>query len=207
MIILIVATLVFMAVRLIVTFIAAVVAIRMSLDDGAAVAVHRQRPQDAPPIGPWDPVRGPQDAPRPQDASIDPNVLRLQDAPGSPRLLSTAPQSPPTVRWMRLLITVRGVGSGMPVGTHCAEQALDERTTVLDAVPRPTTGPAYLGGRDDAAYLRGWDDGVDWIRQGNPEREPSWSSAAYMTGWNDSVKAIAKARRLRACGEGMPVAS
>ena len=97
---------------------------------------------------------------------------------------------------MRLLITVRGVGSGMPVGTHCAEQALDERTTVLDAVPRPTTGPAYLGGRDDAAYLRGWDDGVDWIRQGNPEREPSWSSAAYMTGWNDSVKAIAKARRL-----------
>ncbi len=207
MIILIVATLVFMAVRLIVTFIAAVVAIRMSLDDGGGVAVPRQRPQDAPPIGPWDPVRGPQDAPRPQDASIDPNVLRLQDAPGSPRLLSTAPQSPPTVRLMRLLITVRGVGSGMPLGTHCAEQALDERTTVLDAVPRPTTGPAYLGGRDDAAYLRGWDDGVDWIRQGNPEREPSWSSAAYMTGWNDSVKAIAKARRLRACGEGMPVAS
>ncbi len=207
MIILIVATLVFMAVRLIVTFIAAVVAIRMSLDDGGGVAVPRQRPQDAPPIGPWDPVRGPQDAPRPQDARIDPHVLRLQDAPGSPRLLSTAPQSPPTVRWMRLLITVRGVGSGMPVGTHCAKQAVDGRTTVLDAVPRPTTGPAYLGGRDDAAYLRGWDDGVDWIRQGNPEREPSWSSAAYMTGWNDSVKAIAKARRSRACGEGMPVAS
>ena len=207
MIILIVATLVFMAVRLIVTFIAAVVAIRMSLDDGGGVAVPRQRPQDAPPIGPWDPVRGPQDAPRPQDARIDPHVPQLQDAPGSPRLLSTAPQSPPTVRWMRLLITVRGVGSGMPVGTHCAEQALDEGTTVLDAVPRPTTGPAYLGGRDDAAYLRGWDDGVDWIRQGNPEREPSWSSAAYMTGWNDSVKAVAKARRLSACGEGMPVAS
>ena len=207
MIILIVATLVFVAVRLIVTFIAAVVAIRMSLDDGGGVAVPRQRPQDAPPIGPWDPVRGPQDAPRPQDARIDPRVPRLQDAPGSPRLLSTAPQSPPTVRWMRLLITVRGVGSGMPVGTHCAEQALDEGTTVLDAVPRPTTGPAYLGGRDDAAYLRGWDDGVDWIRQGNPEREPSWSSAAYMTGWNDSVKAVAKARRLSACGEGMPVAS
>ena len=206
MIILIVATLVFMAVRLIVTFIAAVVAIRMSLDDGGGVAVPRQRPQDAPPIGPWDPVRGPQDAPRPQDARIDPHVPQLQDAPGSPRLLSTAPQSPPTVRWMRLLITVRGVGSGMPVGTHCAEQALDERTTVLDAVPRPTTGPAYLGGRDDAAYLRGWDDGVDWIRQGNPEREPSWSSAAYMTGWNDSVKAVAKARRLSAWGEGMPVA-
>jgi len=61
--------------------------------------------------------------------------------------------------------------------------------------------------RGIGASQGGWDDGVDWIRQGNPEREPSWSSAAYMTGWNDSVKAIAKARRSRACGEGMPVAS
>ncbi len=67
--------------------------------------------------------------------------------------------------------------------------------SMLDLVPRPTTGPAYLGGRDDDAYLRGWDDGIDWARQGHPERSPSWSSAAYMTGWNDSVKAVAKVRR------------
>ena len=67
------------------------------------------------------------------------------------------------------------------------------RTTVLDVVPRPTTGPAYLGG-PATRPTRGWDDGVDWIPEGNPEREPSWSSAAYMTGWNDSVKAITKAR-------------
>ncbi len=195
MIILIVATLVFMAVRLVVTFLAALVAIRMSLDDGRGVAVTHQRPEGVPLIGPWDPVRGPQDAPRPQDARTDPTVPRPQDAPGSPQRGSSAPQGAPTLRWLPLLIAARaGARSGMPVGTPCAEQAMAGRTTVLDVVPRPTTGPAYLGGRDDAAYLRGWDDGVDWIREGNPEREPSWSSAAYMTGWNDSVKAITKAR-------------
>lgn len=159
MIILIVAALVILAVRLVVTCLAAVVAIRMSLEGDPSVAVRRPGPQDAPLCGPWDPTRGPQDAPRPQDARIDPNHPRVQDAPALPRPVPK-PQRSPTG----------------------------------DVVPRPTTGPAYLGGRDDAEYLRGWDDGVDWIRDGNPERAPSWSSAAYMTGWNDSIRAMAKAR-------------
>jgi hypothetical protein len=159
MIILIVAALVILAVRLVVTCVAAVVAIRMSLDGDPSVAVHRRGPQDAPPFGPWDPIRGPQDAPRPQDARIDPTFPGIQDAPVLAKLV-----------------------------------AKPRLSRTGDVVPRPTTGPAYLGGRDDAEYLRGWDDGVDWIRDGNPERAPSWSSAAYMTGWNDSIRAMAKAR-------------
>jgi hypothetical protein len=201
MIILIVVALAFLAVRLVITCIATVVAIRMSLDGGGDVAAHRQGPQDAPPVGPWDPVRGPQDAPRPQDALVDPRVARLQDAPvlAEP---APKPRMSPTVRWTSLLVVVRDAGSGRPVPAHRDEQVAAGPTTVLDLVPRPTTGPAYLGGRDDAAYLRGWDDGVDWILEGNPERAPSWSSAAYMTGWNDSIRAMTKARR-----GGRPVAA
>jgi hypothetical protein len=193
MIVLIVVALVYLAVRLVITCIAAVVAIRMSLDDGRAGAVHRAGPQDTPPFGPWDPLTGPQDAPRPQDARIDPTVPRLQDASVVAEPAPTPPVSP-IGRWMALLLVVRDAGSGMPVAARSAEQVAAGRTTVLEGVPRPTTGPAYLGGRDDTAYLRGWDDGVDWIREGNPERAPSWSSAAYMTGWNDSIRAMAKAR-------------
>ncbi len=84
--------------------------------------------------------------------------------------------------------------TGMPVAPEVPEEPADPLTLLLAALPRPASGPAYLGGRDDDAYLRGWDDGVDWVREGNPERAPSWSSAAYMTGWNDSLRATNRMR-------------
>jgi hypothetical protein len=70
------------------------------------------------------------------------------------------------------------------------------RTTILDAVSRPSSGPACLGGRDDEAYLRGWDDAVDWVSQGRDAQPPTWGDIAYMTGWNDAVRCIAAARRV-----------
>ncbi|MEP6648528.1 MAG: SPFH domain-containing protein [Lapillicoccus sp.] len=88
-------------------------------------------------------------------------------------------------------------------GDLTRERATAAERTILDSLPRPVGGPAYLGGRDDAAYLRGWDDAVDWNRQSNQAHAPSWGSAAYMTGWNDAGKAIAKARR----AEGLPLRS
>jgi hypothetical protein len=192
MIVLIVAALVFVAVRLVITAIAAVLAVRMSLHAGPRVGVHGQGPQDAPRFGPWDPLSGPQDAPRPQDAKTDPAVPCLQDSPVlAPPV--PAPQLAPARRWLSLLDSVREAGSAT-LGAPGAKRPAAVRTTSLDGVHRPTTGPAYLGGRDDGAYLRGWDDGVDWILDGNPERAPSWSSAAYMTGWNDAIRAMAKAR-------------
>ena len=94
----------------------------------------------------------------------------------------------------RLRLRIQGPDAGPE------ELAGDSRLTasdrmILDHLPRPVTGPACLGGRDDAAYLRGWDAGVDWIRQGNPERAASWCTVAYMTGWNDSLRTISRARR------------
>jgi hypothetical protein len=88
----------------------------------------------------------------------------------------------------------RDDGSCMPAVDLLGERAAATERTILDRLPRPLGGPAYLGSRDDAGYLRGWDDAVDWIRQGNQARPPSWGSAAYMTGWNDALRAIVKAR-------------
>jgi hypothetical protein len=174
-------------------------------------------PQDAPLDGPWPLVAGPQDARGyPQDAP-----LRSLGEP-RPEPLPSMDVTPPTVRravaqlaaavvarQQRATLAVTELPDGrlvlsLTVGREARPEAaageLDEEesaptgATILDLVPRPTSGPAYLGGRDDDAYLRGWDDGVDWVRQGNPERGPSWSSAAYMTGWNDSLRAVAKVR-------------
>lgn len=204
-----VVALVFLAMRLISACIAAVLAIRVMLDrDQAAVESHG--PQDAPRPSRWDPVPGPQDAPRgPQDAQTGPTIEQEQDPATGERVLARWASAVAVVRSpraeaalteltggrrMSLVIVVRDRRSGRPVRADSAEQAAPPRSTILDTVPRPLTGPAYLGGRDDAAYLRGWDDGVDWIAEGNPVRAPSWSSAAYMTGWNDAVRAMAKAR-------------
>lgn len=69
------------------------------------------------------------------------------------------------------------------------------RETIVDAVARPDGGPAYFGGRDDAIYLRGWDDAVDWIGRGQDAKSPRWGDIAYMTGWNHALRDVAKARR------------
>ncbi len=69
------------------------------------------------------------------------------------------------------------------------------RASVLEAVARPTGGPSYFGGRDDAAYLSGWDAAVDWVGQGQDARAPIWGDAAYMTGWYAGVRDVATARR------------
>ena len=69
------------------------------------------------------------------------------------------------------------------------------RETIIETVPRPDSGPACLGGRDDGKYLRGWDDAVDWVSQGRDAEPPTWGDVAYMTGWNDAVTRIATARR------------
>lgn len=69
------------------------------------------------------------------------------------------------------------------------------RETISQTVPRPTEGPACLGGRDDAAYLRGWDDAADWIGAGHDAEAPTWAGVAYMTGWNDAIRDLDRARR------------
>ena len=197
MIILIVAALVILAVRLVVTCVAAVVAIRMSLDGGAGVPSAARGLRTLPRSAPGIPSGG-RRMPR---AHRTPGRSDGSAATGRACPAEPAPNRGSPTRWMAWLIVVRDPSSGMPVPAPTRRVAAG-RTTVLDGPPRPTTGPAYLGGRDDAAYLRGWDDGVDWIREGNPERAPSWSSAAYMTGWNDSIRAMAKAR----CGR-LPAAA
>ncbi len=85
--------------------------------------------------------------------------------------------------------------SRVPDADLIRQRSATVERTILDSLPRPIGGPAYFGGRDDAGYLRGWDDAVDGIRRGNEANGPSWGSAAYMTGWNDAERAIARARR------------
>jgi hypothetical protein len=180
-------------------------------------------PQDAPPHAPSS-VTGPQDARGyPQDAPLDqPLGEPAEPARASTEPDDTA-SAPPTLRQVLALLVAAVVAArshraslttteaadgrrmltlvvdpapetGTPVDPEVPEEPADPLTLLLAALPRPASGPAYLGGRDDDAYLRGWDDGVDWVREGNPERAPSWSSAAYMTGWNDSLRAANKIR-------------
>jgi hypothetical protein len=68
------------------------------------------------------------------------------------------------------------------------------RETVIDVLRRPDRGPACLGGRDDAAYLSGWQDAVDWIGRGQDAKAPTWGDLAYMTGWYDGVRDVAAQR-------------
>jgi hypothetical protein len=140
--------------------------------------------------------RGPQDAPRsgPQDAVyVAPSLGQVEQSVVTLDSLRPAKYALPELkadlgaviavarRW-RTTKDGRDVEAGRPADG-----------TILDLVPRPVGGPSYLGGRDDDAYLRGWDDGVDWIEQGNQEDAPAWGGVAYMTGWKDAVKACAAA--------------
>ena len=181
-------------------------------------------PQDAPPPAPWSSVTGPQDARGyPQDAPLDQPLGEPTEAAGASTEPAGTASAPPTLRQVLALLVAAVVAARShraslttteaadgrrmltlvvdpapetrtPVDPEVPEEPADPLTLLLAALPRPASGPAYLGGRDDDAYLRGWDDGVDWVREGNPERAPSWSSAAYMTGWNDSLRAANKIR-------------
>ena len=98
-------------------------------------------------------------------------------------------------RRVQLVVRGRVDASAVPGGDLTPQRAADVDRTILDALPRPVAGPAYFGGREDAGYFRGWDDGVDGIRRGDQATGPSWGSAAYMTGWRDAVRASERARR------------
>ena len=137
-------------------------------------------------------ARGPQDAPSwgPQDAvHIDLPVVPVEE--------SVVTLDSPRQGTFVLPDLKADLGAALTVakrwGTSKASRDVTAgrqvESTILDLVPRPAGGPSYLGGRDDAAYLRGWDDAVDWIGQGNGEDAPAWGGVAYMTGWKDGVKA------------------
>jgi hypothetical protein len=152
-------------------------------------------PRDAPSAEPQDAVTGPRDAyGRPQDAALGDVTTEPAEAPVAVAKGPSAPTAArerATARKMRFVKPRRGMP--VPPGAAGGRAALDR--TIIDSVARPTGGPACLGGREDGAYLRGWDDAVDWIGQGNHDGAPTWGGVAYMTGWNDAVRAVAKARR------------
>lgn len=97
-------------------------------------------------------------------------------------------------RWMPFVVRGRVDASAVPGGDLTQQRVAAVERAILDALPRPVAGPAYFGGREDAGYFRGWDDGVG-IPRGNQATGPSWGSAAYMTGWRDPLRAIERARR------------
>jgi hypothetical protein len=179
----------------------------------------RDRVKDRP--RPRDAMDGPQDAPCvPQDAPGGPQDAARGDLDEGERSTSArpTPTCDPTFAitaavWREVIKAVRELAArrrmpsigvvrdngpqalaGEPAGAWIA--ALHE--TILDRVSRPKAGPACLGGRADTAYLRGWDDAVDWIAQGHDAEAPTWGDVAYMTGWNDAVREVARARR---CGQ------
>jgi hypothetical protein len=153
-------------------------------------------PQDAPWWGPQDAAGSAQDARRgPQDAvRIDLPVAHLEEpvALDPPRRAKFMLPELKADLGVALTVVKR---RGAPKAGRDVAAGRQVENTILDLVPRPAGGPSYLGGRDDAAYLRGWDDAVDWIGQGHGEDAPAWGGVAYMTGWKDAVKALAAARR------------
>ena len=175
-------------------------------DDNPAVPQPtREGPQDAPPYGPRDAAGNPQDAVvEPQgtaQAGLTMPAVDGIDTPSEGQLASPDVKAapPPTTkavsgvapgRRMTLVKLGRGGGSQLSAGDRVREPA---EKAILGSVPRPVTGPACLGGRGDAGYLRGWDDAVDWMGKGNEANPPTWGDVAYMTGWNDATRAIAKA--------------
>ncbi len=118
-----------------------------------------------------------QDRPAPQDA-----VDLPQDATTVPVASSLAPEPTATT-------------STSTSATSSPEGASSFRETVVAAVARPSAGPSFFGGRDDAAYLSGWDAAVDWVGKGQDATPPTWGDVAYMTGWYDGMRDVSRARR------------
>jgi hypothetical protein len=178
-------------------------------------------PQDAPPYGPRDANGNPQDAIRGLHgaAGADWTITRVDSSVDAPDTPSQRQREVPelevdpaltnaiavrrgTTKAVRDLTAGRrmsfvrlGGDHGSPVGAgdRDGKQGATSGSAMSASVPRPAGGPACLGGRGDAAYLRGWDDAVDWIGKGNQAQPPTWGDVAYMTGWNDASRAMAKA--------------
>jgi hypothetical protein len=122
----------------------------------------------------------------------------IQDRPGPQDKRPASPQDARSVAPQHTQPGRRAAGAAAHTALTEAEWRAIFRASVLEAVARPQGGPSYFGGRDDAAYLSGWDDAVDWVGQGQDARAPIWGDAAYMTGWYAGVRDVATARR-RAC--------
>jgi SPFH domain / Band 7 family len=181
----------------------------------------RRGPQDAPRFGPHDAAGNPQDATSGQqesaragvtiaqvEGSVEPLGPPSHGKPVLPDLKADLPYTSAVAKGRgatkaardfavgrRMSFVKRGHddGSVVPAGYLTRERGAAVRKTILDSVPRPAAGPACLGGRGNAGYLRGWDDAVDWLGQGNQAHPPTWGDVAYMTGWNDASRALAKA--------------
>lgn len=155
--------------------------------------------------GPQDSLLAPQDAVAPEPGAVG---ERRSGAADPPPAVGPTP-AVGAAWWLAFANALRAAGASgrTPVVDVLPEvdpPALDGdpeldwatalRRTLYDTVPRPDGGPACLGGREDDAYLRGWDDAVDWVGQGHDAEAPTWGGVAYMTGWNDAVRAISGAR-------------
>lgn len=174
--------------------------------------------QDAPRFGPHDAAGNPQDAVRgPHGAAQADSTIAQVDGLDTPSQRQPVPPDvkavPPSAigaakrlgptkavresangRRMSFVRQGRSDRSRGLTGSLRRDREATVEKSILDSLPRPVGGPSCLGGRGDAGYLRGWDDAVDWIGQGNPANPPTWGDVAYMTGWNDATRAIAKAR-------------
>lgn len=153
----------------------------------------RRRPHDAAHAmdGPQDAPFAPQDAVRADVEDLDRSSSVLHTTTVNPTLAIAA------AMWRKVTRANGELGAGCSLaleGERSREWLAALRETISCTVPRPIAGPAYLGGRDDAAYLRGWDDAADWIGAGHDAEAPTWGDVAYMTGWNDAVRDIARAR-------------
>jgi hypothetical protein len=190
---------------------------RFTAENAPIVESTRLGPQDAPPYGPHDEAGNPQDAAvephRAAEAGVTVAQIDGLDTPSQRQVAPADIKAEPAVamgvamrrgttnavrelangRRMSFVRPGRGDRSKLAAGDRTREQAAAVEKAILEAVPRPDGGPACLGRRGDAGYLRGWDDAVDWISKGNPANAPTWGDVAYMTGWNDASRAIARA--------------
>ena len=176
-------------------------------DESRLVRDHDQRHDRR--AGPQDAVTVPQDARPGLRASARADAARLnRDADVAPLPTCDLSYAAAAAVWRDVthVLRERSVGCpgalravarhrGLRRGSGGAPDAVATfRTNVVATVARPDQGPRCLGGRDDAVYLRGWDDAVDWIGEGHDAQAPTWGDVSYMTGWNDAVRGIDRAR-------------
>lgn len=153
-------------------------------------------PQDAP-FAPQDAVPGSRSEPEPSTASAPgmtfepPAVIAMalwREVNGAVRELADS-------RRRRSASARVAGGDAATDGKPSVEWLTALHASIFDSVVRPVGGPPCLGGREDTAYLRGWDDAVDWLGRGHDAQAPTWAGVAYMTGWKDAVREVDRARR------------
>ena len=163
-------------------------AVRASHERAASPQDARWSPQDAAPVEPREPTLA---APTPCLAAVG---LTLAIGLVAWQQLSSSVCALATAR-MAAVAASRNNGPTTVTGAPSREWVTALHETIIDRVTRPDEGPACFGGRDSTAYLRGWDDAVDWIGKARDAAPPTWGDVAYMTGWSDAVRAIDRARR------------